>query len=652
MATNDTRDIRLGVSRANKEVLLPSPSNRYLRSTYDAARYVPIGNEFDKESRVKELGDLGEGLTMWSKAQAEVETTNDSIQSRRMQAEYMEASTQVFNQLQKDPSTMNNPAVWLDAYTEEMTSRVAEINNKYAKSFYVGRNQMLSNERLNLLLKEEKNKVGLMAADRISKMAADETNAAFKIAVANRDFGLAREINKSPYLTPAEKMLNENGIVQAQTQDIIQQETLRNPWGVLEEVNRDGAVQRRELTYEQQQYALNQAQGRISMIQKQSYDSLVQKFLFNPEEFEMDVAKKLLDTNQLTTQQYVNLLNMKKTMSAKVEPTPMQFAAMSNWAVKLSKDYHKESPEGQANILSQAERLLERMNFSTSDKNSLLKLVTQKISPETFNQADKLVEKFWDNGQLPLTKTADYTGTQGGTTPIYLTEGEFNTQFKERKNQFFLDKSRTYLDPKTAEGRYAVMEYVPNAENILVQDRVKSEVRSALSDRIAEYRAQNGGRTPNTEELYTMIYNARAEVFGNQNIKALNPIMNNPVFPSGRQENTDERKATFIPRENKKFSFRTASPVVDIPEGDKYICLSPDNAFVTSERNPLLVLKQAGQYPLGYVTFDQSYLEKPSEDLQDVVARRNAKAIAEKAGLAAQSEQTVYCALIAYWNSL
>ena len=43
----------------------------------------------------------------------------------------------------------------------------------------------------------------------------------FKIAVANRDFGLAREINKSPYLTPAAKMLNENGIVQAQTQDII-----------------------------------------------------------------------------------------------------------------------------------------------------------------------------------------------------------------------------------------------------------------------------------------------------------------------------------------------------------------------------------------------------------------------------------------------
>lgn len=652
MATYDTRDIRLGVSSANKEGLLPSPSNRYLRSTYDAARYVPIGNEFDKESRAKELGDLGEGLTMWSKAQAEVETTNDSIQSRRMQAEYMEASTQVFNQLQKDPSTMNNPAVWLDAYTEEMTSRAAEINNKYAKSFYVGRNQMLSNERLNLLLKEEKNKVGLMAADRISKMAADETNAAFKIAVANRDFGLAREINKSPYLTPAEKMLNENGIVQAQTQDIIQQEILRTPWGVLEEVNRDGAVQRRELTYEQQQYALNQAQGRISMIQKQSYDSLVQKFLFNPEEFEMDVAKKLLDTNQLTTQQYVNLLNMKKTMSAKIEPTPMQFAAMSNWAVKLSEDYHKESPEGQANILSQAERLFEQMNFSTSDKNSLLKLVTQKISPETFNQADKLVEKFWDNGQLPLTKTADYTGTQGGTTPIYLTEGEFNTQFKERKNQFFLDKSRTYLDPKTAEDRYAVMEYVPNEENILVQDRVKSEVRSALSDRIAEYRAQNGGRTPNTEELYTMIYNARAEVFGNQNIKALNPIMDNPVFPSGRQENTDERKATFVPRENKKFSFRTASPVVDIPEGDKYICLSPDNAFVTSERNPLLVLKQAGQYPLGYVTFDQSYLEKPSEDLQDVVARRTAKAIAEKAGLAAQSEQTVYCALIAYWNSL
>ena len=46
-----------------------------------------------------------------------------------MQAEYMEASTQVFNQLQKDPSTMNNPAVWLDAYTEELTSRAVSYTH-------------------------------------------------------------------------------------------------------------------------------------------------------------------------------------------------------------------------------------------------------------------------------------------------------------------------------------------------------------------------------------------------------------------------------------------------------------------------------------------------------------------------------------------
>lgn len=650
MATNDTRDIRLGVSSAHKEGLLPSPSNRYLRSTYNAARYVPIGNEFDKESRVKELGDLGEGLTMWSKAQAEVETTNDSIQSRRMQAEYMEASTQVFNQLQKDPSTMNNPAVWLDAYTEEMTSRVAEINNKYAKSFYVGRNQMLSNERLNLLLKEEKNKVGLMAADRISKMAADETNAAFKIAVANRDFGLAREINKSPYLTPAEKMLNENGIVQAQTQDIIQQETLRNPWGVLEEVNRDGAVQRRELTYEQQQYALNQAQGRISMIQKQSYDSLVQKFLFNPEEFEMDVAKKLLDTNQLTTQQYVNLLNMKKTMSAKVEPTPMQFAAMSNWAVKLSEDYLKESPEGQANILSQAERLFEQMNFSTSDKNSLLKLVTQKISPETFNQADKLVEKFWDNDQLPLTKTADYTGTQGGTTPIYLTEEEFNTQFKERKNQFFLDKSRTYLDPKTTKGRYAVMEYVPDSNNLFLQEKIKSEVRSVLSDKIAEYRAEHNGKSPTGQELYELVFFAREEAFSRNNISSIDPLSSASVYPSGQQDR-DERKATFIPN-NVRVSAISNKASIDIPTNGAFIVWAGSNSFITNEKDYLSIYKRAGAPPQGFIVADESFLQAPHKDLMDVQAMISAKAIAAKAGLDAQGEQGIYCALLSYWNNL
>lgn len=652
MATYDTRDIRMGVTGSNKEGLLPSPSNRYLRSTYDTARYVPIGNEFDKESRERELGNLGEGLSLWAKAQAEVETTNDSIQSRRMAAEYMEASTQVFNQLQNDPSTMNNPAVWLDVYTEEMTSRIAEINNNYSKSFYVGRNQLMSNEQLNLLLKKEKNNVALMAADRVSKMAADETNASMKVAIANRDFGLAKEINQSPYLTPAQKILNENEITGAQTQDIIQQSVLRDPWGVVEEVNRDGSVQRRELTYEQQQYAMNQAQGQISTIQKQSYDSLVQKFLFNPEEFDLNVANKLLKNNHLTTQQYVNLLNMKKKMSAKVEPTPMQFKAMSEWATKLSEGYAKESPEGKANILSQAERLFDSMNFSTSDKNALVKLVTQKISPETFSQTDKLVEQFWNNGQLPLTTTADYTGTQGGKTPIYLTEAEFNTQFKERKNQFFLDKSRTYLDPKTAKERFAVMEYVPNAQNILIQDRVKSEVRSALTDKIAEYRAENGGKSPNTEELYTMIYNARAEVFGNQNIRALNPIMDGPVFPTGQQSENDERKATFVPVKINGFYPNVGLPLVDVPENDKFVLLSSNNAFVTSDKNPFSLLRQGGGIPIGYVTFDQSYLEKPSEGLQEVVARKNAKAIAEKAGLAAQSEQAVYCALIAYWNSL
>lgn len=653
MATNDTRDIRIGVRAANKEGLLPSPNNRYLQSSYDTARYVPIGNEFDKESRERELGDLGEGLTLWAKAQAEVETTNDSIQSRRMEAEYMEASTLVFHQLQSDPNTMNNPAQWLDLYTEEMTSRVAEINNKYSKSFYVGRNQLASDERLRLLLKKEKNNVALMAADRVSKMAADETEASLKIAIANRDFGLAREINNSPYFTPAQKMLNENGITGAETQDIIQQSVKSNPWEVINEVNRDGAVNRRELTYEQQQYARNQAMGQINTIQKQNYDSLVQKFLFNPEKFDLTTADKLLKNNHLTTQQYVNLLNMKNNMSAKVEPTPMQFKTEAGNAIKWSEEYAKGSPEVRANIISQAERRFNSMNFSTSDKNALIKLITQKISPEIFSQADELVEKLWDNGQNPLTTTDDYTGTQGGTTPIYLTDAEFNTQFKNRKNQFFLDKSKTYIDPNTAEDRFAVMEYRPNAQNILKQYKVKSIVRSALADKIAEYRAENGGKSPNPQELYTMIYNASAGVFSNQNIRALNPIRNVPVFPTGRQLESDERQAMFVPIRIKTGMLPLEDkPVVDIPEGDKYICLSPKNSFVTSEKNPLILFNGLAQPPLGYVTFDQSYLDKPQKDMREIVAMKNAQAIAKKAGLDAQNTQDIYCALLAYYSSL
>lgn len=650
MATNDTRDIRLGVTGSNKEGLLPSPSNRYLRSTYDTARYVPIGNEFDKESRERELGNLGEGLSLWAKAQAEVETTNDSIQSRRMAAEYMEASTQVFNQLQNDPSTMNNPAVWLDVYTEEMTSRIAEINNNYSKSFYVGRNQLMSNEQLNLLLKKEKNNVALMAADRVSKMAADETNASLKVAIANRDFGLAKEINQSPYLTPAQKILNENEITGAQTQDIIQQSVLRDPWSVVEEVNRDGAVQRRELTYEQQQYAMNQAQGQISMIQKQSYDSLVQKFLFNPEEFDLNVANKLLKNNHLTTQQYVNLLNMKKNMSAKVEPTPMQFKAMSEWATKLSEGYAKESPEGKANILSQAERLFDSMNFSTSDKNALVKLVTQKISPETFSQADKLVEQFWNNGQLPLTTTADYTGTQGGKTPIYLTEAEFNTQFKERKNQFFLDKSRTYLDPDTAEDRYAVMEYVPDSNNLFLQEKIKSEVRSVLSDKIAEYRAEHNGKSPTGQELYELVFFAQEEAFSRNNISSIDPLSSASVYPSGQQDR-DERKATFIPN-NVRVSAISNKASIDIPTNGAFIVWAGSNSFITNEKDYLSIYKRAGAPPQGFIVADESFLQAPHKDLMDVQAMISAKAIAAKAGLDAQGEQGIYCALLSYWNNL
>lgn len=650
MATIDTRDIRLGVTGSNKEGLLPSPSNRYLRSTYDTARYVPIGNEFDKESRERELGNLGEGLSLWAKAQAEVETTNDSIQSRRMAAEYMEVSTQVFNQLQNDPSTMNNPAVWLDVYTEEMTSRIAEINNNYSKSFYVGRNQLMSNEQLNLLLKKEKNNVALMAADRVSKMAADETNASLKVAIANRDFGLAKEINQSPYLTPAQKILNENEITGAQTQDIIQQSVLRDPWGVVEEVNRDGSVQRRELTYEQQQYAMNQAQGQISTIQKQSYDSLVQKFLFNPEEFDLNVANKLLKNNHLTTQQYVNLLNMKKKMSAKVEPTPMQFKAMSEWATKLSEGYAKESPEGKANILSQAERLFDSMNFSTSDKNALVKLVTQKISPETFSQADKLVEQFWNNGQLPLTTTADYTGTQGGKTPIYLTEAEFNTQFKERKNQFFLDKSRTYLDPKTAKDRYAVMEYVPNSNNLFLQEKIKSEVRSVLSDKIAEYRAEHNGKSPTGQELYELVFFAQEEAFSRNNISSIDPLSSASVYPSGQQDR-DERKATFIPN-NVRVSAISNKASIDIPTNGAFIVWAGSNSFITNEKDYLSIHKRAGAPPQGFIVADESFLQAPHKDLMDVQAMISAKAIAAKAGLDAQGEQGIYCALLSYWNNL
>lgn len=654
MAVNDTRDVRIGVSSTRREGLLPSPSNRYLSSTYDTARYVPIGNEFDKESRVKQLGDLGEGLTMWSKAQAEVETTNDSIQSRRMQAEAMEASTQVMNDLANNPETMNNPAVWLDVYRENMSSRIEEINNAYAKSFYVGKNQLLSDEQLRLMLNKEENNVALMAADRVSKMASDETAAALKIAISNRDFDTARAINTSPYFTPAQKLTYDNDIYKAETMDIIQQNVLSDPRGVLDSVGQDGTIVdrsggRRKLTYEQMQYANNQALGAIQDTQKRTYDGYVQRFLENPAGFSIEDAKKSLNGGNLTTQQYVNLLNMKKNMTAQIKPSLNDFRVTANTLVKGSQAYLSATPEQQASIKSAVERRLNELGFSTSDKNSLLKLLTQGISPETFNSIDSIVNAYWDKGQFPLTKTVDYTGTEGGKTPIFLTQEEYDAQFVNRKKRFQLDKSRQYFDEKTGKDRYAVIETIPNEENILFQEGVKSQTRSIVADRIARYRSENGGKNPPSEDITKWSIKARDEVFNENNIKYINLLDNSSVYPSKQQSNS-LKSATLIPNNTRISVYQTNVPI-DIPTQGNFIVCAGENTFITDKKNYLDIYKKAGGNPSGFVVIDDFYLSPPSKiDIFDVQSKIYAREIAEQAGLNATEEKGVRCSLLSYWS--
>lgn len=50
------------------------------------------------------------------------------------------------------------------------------------------------------------------------------------------------------------------------------------------------------------------------------------------------------------------------------------------------------------------------------------------------------------------------------------------------------------------------MEYVPDSNNLFLQEKIKSEVRSVLSDKIAEYRAEHNGKSPTGQELYELVF--------------------------------------------------------------------------------------------------------------------------------------------------
>ena len=97
----DTRNIRLGVPSQARNATMPgSPDNRYASTGQsDVSRFVPIGSEFNAETSNRAARNLTEGLSLIGKAKAEVETVNDSIMSRRMQAELTNASAKIISSL-------------------------------------------------------------------------------------------------------------------------------------------------------------------------------------------------------------------------------------------------------------------------------------------------------------------------------------------------------------------------------------------------------------------------------------------------------------------------------------------------------------------------------------------------------------------------
>lgn len=483
----DTRNIRLGVPSQARNATMPgSPDNRYASTGQsDVSRFVPIGSEFNAETSNRAARNLTEGLSLIGKAKAEVETVNDSIMSRRMQAELTNASANIISSLSTDPEYMNKPSMWTQVYQERMALAQEDINTRFDGAFLVGKNRLLTDEALNQIKAKEAVQVARTAALRVSQMAADETNAAIDIAIKSGQFDEASRITEeTPYLSDAQKMKLNFTIDQARTTDEVQQMALSNPYGLLEEIQTKGSVRGRELSYEQQQYGINQARSFINEDQKKNYNSLVEQFMLAPEGFSIEQAKKSLEVNGINTQQFATLWRMYKQNTANIPPTSAEFARASKYAASMIPSYQNATPEQRANLENQLRTTLSQANFSSNDQTSLINLMKTHTPPSYLDDAKTWVERVWDTGKYPLYTGKDYVDENG--TPIYMTEAEFNNSFVGKNKQYYLDKteSRAYEDPETLAKRYVVREKIPNLQNDASFKNFIGQVRAQATQQV------------------------------------------------------------------------------------------------------------------------------------------------------------------------
>lgn len=579
----DTRNIRLGVPSQARNATMPgSPDNRYASTGQsDVSRFVPIGSEFNAETSNRAARNLTEGLSLIGKAKAEVETVNDSIMSRRMQAELTNASAKIISSLSTDPEYMNKPSMWTQVYQERMALAQEDINTRFDGAFLVGKNRLLTDEALNQIKAKEAVQVARTAALRVSQMAADETNAAIDIAIKSGQFDEASRITEeTPYLSDAQKMKLNFTIDQARTTDEVQQMALTNPYGLLEEIQTKGSVRGRALSYEQQQYGINQARSFINEDQKKNYNSLVEQFMLAPEGFSIEQAKQSLEVNGINTQQFATLWRMYKQNTANIPPTSAEFARASKYAASMIPSYQNATPEQRANLENQLRTTLKQANFSSNDQTSLINLMKTHTPPSYLDDAKTWVERVWDTGKYPLYTGKDYVDKSGA--PIYMTEAEFNNSFVGKNKQYYLDKteSRAYEDPETLAKRYVVREKIPNLQNDASFKNFIGQVRAQATQQVYDFMGQNGGKTPTEQERYKILADTISQVSKGSGI----PTRGVTSYFSAFQQEEDVvgpmQSATRVIALDQNFTLGDKTELPEMPNGGFVVTLGTPNSSI------------------------------------------------------------------------
>lgn len=526
-----SRAINIGTdSRVAQNDVLPSPENLNISGVrVNFAANVPIGKRFDAESRYRELKGLGDGLEMWAKAQAEVETTNDDIQSRRMQEEYQQAIERISTDLQENPNTMNNPAVWTEQYNSRIGSAIAEINNKYRDSFYVQKNRMLTNERLGLMVKEGEHGISMTSAKKVSAMAKDATSAMMSTALENGDFATAEKLNQSGYFSPAEKYRHRQAIEGAKTDLVIMSAADSDPVGALTTLNETGSLEGRALTAKQ----MSQAQGVflkvIKQRQQELHDSMMGDILYDPkgaaqkEEYIRNYLGEAYKNSQIDVKQYRSLLTTLNNVAKKelelFRPTDDMMGARldrgrklalsvaqgtltpDELTVEMAKDVEEMKKENMPSEIIQRYKSIATGAITEHDN----KVVTDTFRLLTGTQRDNTFRykvKLQEDGQKLVLSEDEFKKWREEHPSQEVRLGEL--QRTESKSITFIDKETGETEERFVPVRY----YAVESKEIDMGARYElsvneSKVANYVQAKIAAYKQANRGKEPTNEEKIT-----------------------------------------------------------------------------------------------------------------------------------------------------